>query len=85
MTPQGTYAGDIARRDHNLDRGVGAGQSDGLGLCGQKGRAGGFDPVFGVEHRCHGVRANIIAPGTFLTDMARSLWESRRIRPLPNG
>jgi NAD(P)-dependent dehydrogenase (short-subunit alcohol dehydrogenase family) len=29
-----------------------------------------------VEHGGHGIRANVIAPGTFRTDMARSLWES---------
>jgi len=29
-----------------------------------------------VEHGARGVRANVIAPGTFRTEMARSLWDS---------
>ena len=29
-----------------------------------------------VEHGASGIRANVIAPGTFRTEMAKSLWES---------
>jgi NAD(P)-dependent dehydrogenase (short-subunit alcohol dehydrogenase family) len=29
-----------------------------------------------VEHGGNGIRANVIAPGTFRTEMARSLWDS---------
>ena len=29
-----------------------------------------------VEHGANGIRANVIAPGTFRTEMARGLWES---------
>ena len=30
-----------------------------------------------VEHGANGIRANVIAPGTFRTEMAKSLWESK--------
>jgi NAD(P)-dependent dehydrogenase (short-subunit alcohol dehydrogenase family) len=41
-----------------------------------KAALGALTKCVAVEHGANGIRANVIAPGTFRTEMARSLWES---------